>query len=429
MSKQSNSIETLALHAGYNPSDNEFGAVAVPLYDNTAYVYHNSQYAANIYALKESGMIYTRLNNPTTDVLEKRLAAVEGGVACVATSCGQSAIATTLLSLLKSGDHILASESLYGGTFNLLNSTLPRYGIHTTFVDVHNLSAVREAIQPETKLVLAEVLGNPRLNLVDIPALSALVHEHHLPLFVDNTCTAGLYRPLLEGADVEFLSLTKLISGNGTTLGGAVIDSGRYDWGSGLFPDLSEPNLSYHGLVFSRAFAHEALIAWVRAVGLRDIGSCISPYNSAQIIKGLETLTLRVHRASESALELAEWLEQHPLVEWVRYPKLKSHEAYHLAERQLQKGGGVLLTFAPKGGYEVAKRLAERTELFKLVANIGDSKSILIHPASTTHAQLTEEERRSIGVSDDLIRLSIGLEEVEDLKADLNAALIRAQEA
>lgn len=426
MNKESTSIETLALHAGYNPSNNEFGAVAVPLYDNTAYVYRDSQYAANIYALKEEGMIYTRLNNPTTDVLEKRLAAIEGGVACVATSCGQSAIATTLLSLLKSGDHILASESLYGGTYNLLSSTLPRYGINATFVNVHNLDEVRSAIQPQTKLVLVEVLGNPRLNLVDITALSAVVHENNLPLFVDNTCTVGLYRPLLAGADVEFLSLTKLVSGNGTTLGGAVIDSGKYDWDNGLFPDLSEPNPSYHGLVFSQAFACAALTSWVRAVGLRDIGSCLSPYNSAQFIKGLETLTLRVQRASESALALAKWLEQHPMVNWVRYPKLESHEAFQLAETQLSKGGGVLITFAPKGGYQVAKRLAEQTELFKLVANIGDSKSILIHPASTTHAQLTEEERNNIGVYDDLIRLSIGLEDVEDLKYDLDVALNKA---
>lgn len=429
MSNQSNSFETLALHAGYNPSDNEFGSVAVPLYDNTAYVYRDSQYAADVYALKEGGMIYTRLNNPTTDVLEKRLAAVEGGVGSVVTSCGQASISTTLLTLLRSGDHIVASESLYGGTFNLLTSTLPRYGIQTTLVNVHDLDEVRSAIKPETKLVLVEVLGNPKLNLVDIPALSAVAHEYDLPLFVDNTCTVGLYRPLLSGADVEFLSLTKLVSGNGTTLGGAVIDAGTYDWGNGRFPDLSEPSPSYHGLSFSKAFGNQALLVWIRAVGLRDLGTCISPYNSAQIIRGLETLSLRVERASESALAVAKWLENHPLVAWARYPKLESHEDYRLAEKQLQKGGGVLLTFAPKGGYEVAKRLAERTELFKLVANIGDSKSILIHPASTTHAQLTEEERNGIGVSDDLIRLSIGLENIEDLKADLDAALKKAQKA
>ncbi len=429
MSKQTDSFETLALHAGYDPSANEHGAVAVPLYDNTAYVYRDSQYAANVYALKEGGMIYTRLNNPTTDILEKRLSAVEGGVACVATSCGQASIATTLLSLLKCGDHIVASESLYGGTFNLLATTLPRYGITSTFVDVNDLDAVRRAVKPETKLVLAEVLGNPRLNLVDVPALSSVAHECGLPLFVDNTCTIGLFRPLTAGADVEFLSLTKLVAGNGTTLGGAVIDSGHYDWGNGRFPDLSEPSPSYHGLTFSKAFGAAALITWIRAVGLRDIGTCISPYNALQMIKGLETLPLRVKRASDSALAVATWLEDHPLVKWVRYPKLRTHESQALANEELPNGGGVLLTFAPKGGYEVAKRLAERTELIKLVANIGDSKTILIHPASTTHAQLSKDERNSIGVSDDLIRLSVGLEAVEDITNDLNKALQKAQEA
>lgn len=429
MSNPTTSFETLALHAGYNPSENEYGSVAVPLYDNTAYVYRDSQYAADVYALKEGGLIYTRLNNPTTDILEQRLAAIEGGVAAVATSCGQSATATTLLSLLRSGDHIVASESLYGGTYNLLTSTLPRYGIHTTLVNAHNIEEVKAAIRPETKLILVEVLGNPRLNLLDIPALSEAAHQANLPLFVDNTCTVGLYRPLLDGADVEFLSLTKLVAGNGTTLGGAVIDSGRYDWGNGLFPDLCQGSPSYHGLVFSQAFGPQALTVWVRAVGLRDLGTCISPYNSVQIIRGLETLSLRVQRASESALAISQWLESHPLVKWVRYPKLASHEGYQLSKKVLSKGGGVLLTFAPQGGYEVAKRLAERTELFKLVANIGDSKSILIHPASTTHAQLTDEERNGIGVSDDLIRLSIGLEDIEDLKADLDAALHKAQKA
>ena len=422
-SQNSAHLETLSVHAGFDPAEDKFGSINVPLYQNTAYAFPNSQYAADIFALKIGGNIYTRLNNPTTGVLEARIAAIEGGIAAVATSCGQSAIATALLSLLVTGDHIVASESLYGGTFNLLSHTLPRFGITTTFVDANDPEAVRRAIRPETKLVFAEVVGNPKLDLIDIPSLAAVAHEAGLPLFADNTCTLGLYRPLTEGADVEFVSLTKLAAGDGTTLGGAIIDSGKYDWGKSEFRQLTEPDESYHGVVFSQAFGPAALIFWLVAVGLRDFGACISPFNSLQILKGLETLKLRAEQQSRNALDLAARLEAHPLVKWVRYPKLASHEAKALAYEKLPNGGGVIVTFAPKGGFEAAKKIGESTKLFKLVANFGDSKSLIVHPASTTHSQLSKEDMEKAGVPDDLIRLSVGLENVEDLFADLDQAL------
>ena len=415
--------ETLLVHAGFDPSEDKFGSINVPLYQNTAYAFPNSKYAADIFALKIGGNIYTRLNNPTTGILEQRVAAIEGGIAAVATSCGQAAISTALLSLLVSGDHVVASESLYGGTFNLLAHTLPRFGITTTFVDANDPEAVRAAIRPETKLVLTEVVGNPKLDFINIPKLAAVAHQAGLPLFADNTCTLGLYRPLLDGADVEFVSLTKLACGDGTTLGGAIIDSGKFDWKKGPFAQLTTPDASYHGVKFAEAFGPAALIFWLVAVGLRDFGSCISPFNSLQIIKGLETLKLRVERQSQNALEIAKWLESHPLVKWVRYPKLDSHESKALADEKLPNGGGVIVTFAPKGGYEAAVKIDDTTHIFKLVANFGDSKSLIVHPASTTHSQLSKEDLEAAGVSDDLIRLSIGLENVEDLKADLDQAL------
>lgn len=426
--KKTHALETLSLHAGFDPSTDAFGSINVPLYQNTAYAFPNSKYAADLFALKIGGLIYTRLNNPTTGILENRIAAIEGGIGAVATSCGQSAIATALLSLLVSGDHIVASGSLYGGTFNLLSHTLPRFGITTTFVDANDPEAVRAAIKPETKVVFAEVVGNPRLDFVDIPRLAKVAHEAGLPLFADNTCTLGLYRPLDEGADVEFLSLTKIAAGDGSTLGGAIIDSGKFDWSKGLFPQLVDEDPSYHGIKFAEAFGSAAFIFWLVAVGLRDFGACISPFNSAQLIKSLETLKIRVEQHSKNALEIAQWLENHPLVEWVRYPKLPSHEAYALANEKLTRGGGVIVTFAPKGGYEAAKKVAESTKLFKLVANFGDSKSLIVHSASTTHAQLSKEDLVKAGVTEDLIRLSIGLENTEDLKQDLDQALRAAQD-
>lgn len=427
MSKKNNlQAETLALHAGYDALEEQNYSIAVPIYGNTAYAFPSSQYARDIFALTQGGYIYTRLNNPTTNVLEECLAAVEGGVAAVCTSCGQSAIATALLTLLQSGDHIVASSSVYGGTFNLLNHTLPRLGIQTTFVNVQDIKEVQAAIQPNTKVIFAEALGNPKLDFTSIPKLAEVAHEAGLPLFIDNTITAGLYKPLEEGADVEVISLTKNVCGNGSVLGGAVIDSGKYDWSNGRFPEFTAPSPSYHGLRFSEAFGPAAYIARIRTEGLRDFGACISPRDAWVIIQGLETLTLRLEHLSQSALEVARRLEQDERIAWVRYPGLPSHPQHEEAAQHLRRGFGLLLTFAPKGGFEVAKRLSEETKLLKNVANLGDTKSLIIHPASTTHSQLTDEEKLSAGVSNDLIRISVGLESPEDILADIDQALTKA---
>lgn len=423
MKKSIQQPETLALHAGYNPSNEPTGSIAVPLYANTAYVFEDSQTAVDIFALKKKGYIYTRLNNPTTEVLEQRLAAVEGGVSAVTTSCGQSAIATLFLTLLKSGDHIVASNSIYGGTFNLLKHTLPKYGITTTLVNIQDSKEIGNAVQSNTKLIFAEVLGNPKLDYTNTNTLSIIAHAYNLPLIIDNTVTAGLYRPLLNGADVEVLSLTKNVCGNGTALGGAIVDSGNYDWGNGVFEEFSHPSESYHGIIFSEVFGREALITRIRTEGLRDLGSSLSPYNSWEIIQGLETLTLRMKKVSENCLQLAQWLEQDERIKWVNYPGLQSHPQHKEISTNLTEGFGPLLTFAPKGGYEIAKIIAEKTEIFKLVANLGDTKSLIIHPASTTHSQLTEQEQLSAGISNDLIRLSIGLESPKDLISDLDKVL------
>lgn len=415
--------ETLALHHGYNPLETSHKSIQVPLHVNTAYAFDSTQQAKDIFELREGGFLYTRLNNPTTGVLEERLAAIDGGVAGIATSCGQSAVATALLTLLNSGDHIVASSSIYGGTFNLLNTTLPRFGITTTFVDLSDPSAIEAKIQENTKVVFCETLGNPKLDFTDIRAVSEVAHRHQLPLFVDNTITSGLYRPIEDGADVVLYALTKYVCGNGTTMGGAIIDSGNYDWGGGKFPAFTEPNASYHGIKYAEAFGPAAYIARIRVEGLRDLGACISPFNAFQLIQGLETLHARMEVLSARTLDLAQWLESHPLVEWVNYPGLSSHPAYERCKEKLNGKYGALLTFGPKGGYEVARKVGELTKIFKIVANLGDSRSLIIHPSSTTHNQLTPEEQAGAGISPELIRLAIGFENIEDIKADLDQAL------
>jgi O-acetylhomoserine (thiol)-lyase len=418
----SQKFSTNALHAGHDVKKNG-GTRAVPLYQSTSYVFNNSDHAANLFALAEPGYIYTRINNPTVDVLEQRLAALEGGIAAVATASGTSAISTTLLTLLRAGDHIVASNSLYGGTFNLLSVTLPRLGITTTFVNPNDEDAFTKAIQENTRAIFVESLGNPKLDVLDLKKISAQAKTARVPLIVDNTvATPYLLNPIEYGANIVIHSLTKYINGNGTALGGIIIDAGTFDWTNGKFPEFTEPSAGYHGLIYSEALEAAAFIAKVRIEGLRDLGGAISPFNAWQIIQGLETLSLRVDKHSKNALELAQWLQSKEEVEWVNYPGLETSDYYGLAKEYLPKGQSGIVTFGVKGGYEVAKKVVDSTKVFSLLANIGDSKSLIIHPASTTHQQLKEEDQLSTGVTKDLIRLSVGLEDLTDLTADLEQA-------
>ena len=412
---------TNALHAGHDASQTS-GTRAVPIYQSTAYVFNDSDHAANLFALAETGNIYTRINNPTNDILEQRLADLEGGIAAVVTASGTSAIATTLLTLLKAGDHIVASSSLYGGTYNLLSVTLPRHGITTTFVDPSDAENFKTAVRENTRTFFIESLGNPKLDVLDIEAISKKAQSSKVPLIVDNTvATPCLLNPIKYGANIVIHSLTKYINGNGTALGGAIIDAGTFDWTNGKFPEFTEPSPGYHGLVYSKALEEAAFIAKIRIEGLRDYGAALSPFNAFQIIQGLETLEVRIQKHSENALLLAQWLQKQDLVAWVNYPGLENSAYKSLATRYLPKGQSGLVTFGVNGGYDAAKKIADTTKLFSLLANIGDTKSLIIHPASTTHQQLNDEAQASTGVTKDLIRLSVGLENIDDLKADLEA--------
>ena len=416
-------LATNALHAGHDVTKTQ-GTRAVPIYQTSSYVFNDSDHAANLFALAESGYIYTRLNNPTNDVLEQRLAAVEGGVAAVVTASGTAAIATTLLTLLKTGDHIVASSSLYGGTFNMLNNTLPRFGITTTFVDPDDVENFAKAVQPNTRAFFAESLGNPKLDVLDLKGISAHAKAVKVPFIVDNTiATPALLNPIAYGANIVIHSLTKYITGNGTTIGGVIIDAGTFDYSNGNFPEFTEPSPSYHGLKYHDALGPIAFIARVRVEGLRDLGSAPSPLNSFQVIQGLETLEVRMQKHSENALELAQWLQSRDEVNWVNYPGLKSSEYSDLANEYLPEGKSGIVTFGLKKGFEAAKKVTESTKIFSLLANIGDTKSLIIHPSSTTHSQLNEEEQKSTGVTSDLVRLSVGIENLDDLKDDLDQAL------
>lgn len=413
---------TNALHAGHDVNNTQ-GTRAVPIYQSTAYVFNDAEHAANLFALAEPGYIYTRLNNPTVDVLEQRLAALEGGIAAVATASGTAAISTTLLTLLRAGDHIVASNSLYGGTYNLLNVTLPRHGITTTFVDPSDPENFAIAVQDNTRAVFVESLGNPKLDVLDLAAIAEKAKAAEVPLIVDNTvATPYLLNPIEHGANLVIHSLTKFINGNGTSMGGVIVDAGTFNWANGKFPEFTEPSAGYHGLVYHEALGAAAFIAKVRIEGLRDLGAAISPFNAFQILQGLETLPLRVQKHSDNALELAKWLAEQPEVAWVNYPGLESSKYKSLADKYLPKGQSGIVTFGAKGGFDSAKSIADNTEVFSLLANIGDSKSLIIHPASTTHQQLTPEQQETTGVTTDLIRLSVGLEDIEDLKTDLKAA-------
>ncbi len=415
-------LATNALHAGHDVSSNS-GTRAVPIYQTTSYVFDNTDHAANLFSLKELGFIYTRLNNPTNEILQSRLAAVEGGIGAVVFASGSSAISTCLLTLLKAGDHIVASSSLYGGTFNLLNVTLPRLGITTTFVDASNPENFGKAVKENTRAFFVESLGNPKLDVLDLKAISKEAKAAQVPFIVDNTvATPVLLNPIEHGANLVIHSLTKYIGGQGTSLGGAIIDAGTFDWTNGKFPEFTEPSAGYHGLVYSEALGAAAFTFKLILEGLRDFGGALSPFNAFQIIQGLETLPVRIKQHSANALELATWLETRDEVTWVNYPGLKSSDYNALAKEYLPNGQSGLVTFGVKGGFESAKKVTDASKLFSLVANIGDTKSLIIHPASTTHQQLTAEQQAEAGVGQDLIRLSVGLEDIDDLKADLKEA-------
>ena len=419
---QNLNFTTKSLHAGHNPSNTQ-GTRAVPIYQSTAYVFKDADHAADLFSLAEPGYIYTRLNNPTNDVLEQRLAALEGGIAAVSTASGTAAISTALMVLLKAGDHIVASSSLYGGTYNLLNVTLPRLGITTTFVDPADPENFEKAVQDNTRAFFAESLGNPKLDVLDLKEIASYSKKVKVPFIVDNTvATPALLNPIEHGANIVIHSLTKYINGNGTSLGGVVIDAGTFDYGNGLFPEFTEPSPGYHGLVYHEALGPAAYIAKVRIEGLRDFGGALSPFNSFQIIQGLETLSIRMNQHSKNALEIAQWLEAQEEVTWVNYPGLASSKYNDLAKKYLPTGQSGIVTFGLKGGFEAAKQVADKTNIFSLLANIGDTKSLIIHPASTTHQQLSPEAQKTTGVTQDLVRLSVGLEDVEDLKNDLKQA-------
>lgn len=410
---------TKALHAGHDVQQTS-GTRAVPIYQTTSYVFNNADHAANLFSLSEAGYIYTRLNNPTNDVLEQRLAQLEGGIGAVVTASGTAALATALLVLLKAGDHIVASNSLYGGTYNLLNVTLPRLGITTTFVDPSDPSNFTKAAQENTRVFFAESLGNPKLDVLDLEAIAQQAQAFKVPFIVDNTVASPyLLNPIQYGANIVIHSLTKSITGNGTSLGGVIIDAGTFDWSNGKFPEFTEPAAGYHGLKYYEALGAAAFIAKVRIEGLRDFGAALSPFNAFQTLQGLETLEVRILKHSQNALALAEWLSEQEAVAWVNYPGLKTSKYYDLAQKYLPQGQSGIVTFGLKGGFEAAKKVANESKLFSLLANIGDTKSLIIHPASTTHQQLTAEQQESTGVTPDLIRLSVGLEAIDDLKADL----------
>ena len=418
----STQLATQALHAGHDAKNTQ-GTQAVPIYQTSSYVFNDSDHAANLFSLAEPGFIYTRLNNPTNDVLEQRLAALEGGVAAVATASGTSAIATTLMVILRTGDHIVASNSLYGGTYNLLANTLPRFGITTTFVDPDDPNEFSKAVKSNTRAFFAESLGNPKLDVIDLKAISDAAKKAKVPFVVDNTVASpALLNPIEHGANIVIHSLTKYLTGNGTSIGGVIIDAGTFNWGNGNFPEFTEPNPSYHGLNYHDALGNIAFIAKVRIEGLRDLGSAPSPFNSFQTIQGIETLDIRMKKHSENALKLAAWLSTKKEVAWVNYPGLKTSKYNTLAQHYLPKGQSGIVTFGLKKGFEAGKKVADFTKLFSLLANIGDTKSLIIHPASTTHQQLDEEAQKSTGVTKDLIRLSVGLEDINDLIADLEAA-------
>ena len=416
---------TLALHAGYDP-DPTTGSRAVPIYYTTSYQFRDADHAAALFALEEFGNIYTRIMNPTTDVFEKRIAALEGGIAALAVASGQAAETLTLCNLMKAGDEFVSGAGLYGGTYNLFKVTLPRLGIRAKFVDALDLAQVADAITPKTKALYVESLANPKLDVPDFAALASIARDRGIPFIVDNTATTpALLRPIEHGANIVVESATKYIGGHGQAVGGVIVDGGNFPWDNGKFPEFTEPNPGYHGVRLHEAFGGLAFILKARVELLRDLGPALSPFNAHSFITGLETLRLRVHRHSENALVVARFLADHPKVGWVRYPGLEGDPSHALARRYLEGGFGGLVAFGVKGGYEAGRKLINSVQLFSLLANIGDTRSLVIHPSSTTHQQLSREEQLATGVSEDLVRLSVGIEDSDDILADLDQALAR----
>jgi O-acetylhomoserine (thiol)-lyase len=417
-------LATLAVHAGQSP-DPTTGSRAVPIYQTTSYLFQDADHAGRLFALKEFGNIYTRIMNPTTDVFEKRVAALEGGAAGLATASGQAAETLTITTLAAAGDEIISTTSLYGGTYNLFHYTLPRLGITVRFVDADDFDGLRAAINDKTRAIYTESIGNPKLDVVDIERMASIAHENGLPLVIDNTTPSpALVRPIEWGADIVVNSATKFLGGHGTSIGGVIVDAGKFDWAaSGRFKEFTEPDPSYHGLSYIEAFGPVAFILKARIQGLRDTGAALSPFNAFLFLQGIETLHLRLERHSQNALAVARHLEQHPGVEWVNYPGLESSSYFARAQKYLPNGKGALITFGIKGGYDAGKKLIDSLELFSLVANIGDAKSLVIHPASTTHQQLSVEEQANTGVTPEMVRLSVGIEDIRDILSDLDQAI------
>jgi O-acetylhomoserine (thiol)-lyase len=421
-------FETLALHGGQEV-DAATNSRAVPIYQTTSYLFNDADHAANLFNLSESGNIYTRIMNPTTDVFEKRVAQLEGGVGALALASGQSAEFLALLNILGAGDELISATSLYGGTYNLFYHTMPKMGIKVHFVDPTDPENFRRAINEKTRAIYAETVGNPKLDTLDIEAVANIAHEAGIPLVIDNTLPSPyLIRPLEHGADIVIHSATKFIGGHGTSIGGVIVDGGKFDWTNGKFPGFTEPDASYHGLKYAEALGPLAYIIKARVQLLRDLGPALSPFNSFLFLQGLETLPLRMQRHSENALRVANFLMDHPNVRWVSYPGLPNHPSHDVAAKYHRGGFGAIVGFGVNGGFEAGRRLINSVKLFSLLANVGDAKSLIIHPASTTHSQLTPEERALTGVTDDFIRLSVGLESIEDILADLDQALRQSAE-
>ena len=427
----SQGIHTISLHAGQQP-DSATGSRAVPLYQTSSYVFKNSEHAANLFALKEFGNIYTRLMNPTTDVFEQRVAALEGGTGALGVASGQAAITYALLAITRLGDEIVAGNNLYGGTYQLFHHTFPRLGRTVRFVDSRDPAAFKKAVNEKTRAIYIETIGNPKLDVPDFETIAAIAHENGIPLVVDNTVGVGLVKPIEHGADILATSATKYIGGHGTSVGGVIVDSGKFQWNNGKFPEFTEPDPSYHGLQYwdtlgnVPGMGNVAFILKIRLTLLRDMGAALSPFNAREFLIGLETLPLRQKRHSENALAVARWLKAHPLVAWVTYPGLEGDPSYANASKYLKKGFGGLVGFGIKGGREAGKRFIDSVQLLSHLANIGDAKSLVIHPASTTHQQLTVSEQAATGVTEDYIRLSVGLEDLEDIQNDIDQALRKA---